>query len=203
MDFKKLIDKNADADSREENAVKKAGEEVMKKVADFFHSLDKDMLVAIQKFGQRDYTYGYTKWRKFENSDHWNRVTISACENTDLNSGYPCVVIVRIGANGFECSNGGDDIRLMDFAVTSKDEYKRLVVDPSVWVALGCCPDRGKDIVSQGALKFTSHRHVGDERDWFARVEDAMPQFRSELYAYLNERADRINGKVEAINNNY
>lgn len=203
MDFKKLIDKNTNADSRKKNAVEKAGEEVMKKVADLFHSLDKDMLIAIQKFGQRDYPCGDAKFRKFENSDRWNKVTISVSEHTDLDSGYPYAIVVRIGANGFQCIKGDADISLMDFAVTYKYEYKSILVDPSVWVALGCCPDRGEDLVSQGALKFTSHRHVGDNRDWFTRVEDAMPQFKKELYAYLNERADRINSNAESINNNY
>lgn len=199
MDFKKLIDKNANADLREKIAVETAGGEVMKKVADFFHSLDKDMLVAIQKFGYADYKCGGTKFRRFVNSDESNALSISVSEDTH-NNGNPNCVFVRIGANGFVCNYGGACIQLMDFAATMDRYYKTILVDPSVWVEYECRPDLANDVFCGNTLRFTSGRRTDDNRDWFERAYDALSHFILEFSKYLEERAGKINGKADAIN---
>lgn len=192
MDFKKLIDQNDASDAKRKNRIASESSKMIDELLEFARSIDKDMLMAIGKFGKGGNTIpssgGPDKYAKrFDNSDSWNKMNILVSQHDD---GTPYHVLILNGEHGIDFYNDRIDIVVAAVTFDSKYSLKRIGID--YWVENGGCPDRSNIdwFAGRSLLKITNHRHCGDSRTWLQRCRDAMPQFVQEFGEFLKHRAE-------------
>ena len=204
MDFKELINMNKDAEEAKFLRVAKAKKELEEQMNDFFNSLNKDMLVAISKYGKPAHKIRGTVHfcREFENEDSCNNLHIIATDNLvepyhigDRVVECPGTVYVLSGSYGIRAYSYDQKPSIVDsravFFDMSRSEYNDEILEQDAWIESGFRPDMAQShlLPKREKMMLTGARMAGDERTWFERARDALPRFEKELALYLENRA--------------
>lgn len=204
MDFKELINMNKDAEEAKFLRVTEAKKELKEQMDDFFNSLNKDMLVAISKYGKPAHNIRGTihSCREFENDDSCNNLRIIATDDLvepyrigDRDVECPGTVYVLSGSYGIRAYSYDQKPSIVDscavFFDMSRSEFEAEMLDHDAWVESGFRPDiaQSRLIPKRERMILTGARMADDERTWFERARDALPRFVEELALYLENRA--------------
>ena len=199
MNFNDLIKGNNNYDNEVADQRDLKTKELYNKTQKLFDSLDKDMLRALSMFGKHIGFYNehfVELFKGFGYSDGYSKVAIWCSD--DRFEDLPLEIIIKSGADAIVWVRDTINVRnarwnsyYVRLWVDFDDHYYSTDTEP-IWIDTDFNPKERivetPIVPKKKLLKMTTPRMVGDHRDWFETVEDALPKITAEFKDYLTKR---------------
>ena len=190
-DFKKLIEKNDDAENNKILRLREDASKLYERANKLVEQLDGDMLLALSKYGNVHlHAYLSAEWLNGYRVDVDNN-SLTILVSDKASGSRPDTVLVLSGSYGIRrYKDLRSDMIAFGIDKMERSSYRTTSIDANDWTESGCDPRKLPDVTMSDCCPLEYPIRPEDKRDWFTRVNDIIPHFMSRFSDYLEERAN-------------